>query len=389
MEIKEIKERLIRDIEFLRSPEGFIRAGYPKFFRLFGRDSLIAGWQLLDYDSNIAKNTLKILSDFQGTKIDNEREEEPGKILHEWWGDISTKTPLVKPEIPWPFPYYGSVDSTFLYLILVSFYFQKTGDKEFVFSIKKNILNAVSWVLNYADQDKDALTDFARKNPRGIFFQGWRDSSSNKDERIQTPIELVEIQGYAFAAYNSLGDILNACDEAQTAERLRQMADELKSKFFKMFWWEEEKYFYFELDKFHQPQKIVTSNPGHLLFTGILSSFESACVRDRLFQDDMWTPYGIRTQSIASSGFEATDYQKGSIWPVDNWIIAQGLKARGFHDRYQLIKEALLKIYNDLGKIPELCSVGLDNKLITPKESNEMQAWSSAALLNMILKDYA
>jgi len=387
MEIKEIKERLIRDIEFLRSPEGYIRAGYPQFFTLFGRDSLIASWQLLDYDSDIAKNTLKILSEFQGKKINNEHEEEPGKILHEWWGDIATKTPTIKPEIPWPFPYYGSVDSTFLYLILASFYFQKTRDREFIFSIKKNILNAISWVMYYADKDKDALIDFERKNPRGIFFQGWRDSSSSKDERIRPPIELVEIQGYAFAAYNALRDILNVCGENQTADRLQQMADELKSKFLKTFWWGEEKYFYFELDKLHQPQKIVTSNPGYLLFTGILSAAENECVADRLFQDDMWTPYGIRTQSIASEGFEATEYQKGSIWPVDNWIIAQGLKVRGYHDRYQLIKEALLKIYNDLGKIPELYSVGLDNKLITPRASNDIQAWSSAALLNMILKD--
>lgn len=387
MEIKKLKERLIRDIDFLRSPEGYIRAGYPRFFTLFGRDSLIVGWQLLDYDPNIAKNTLKILSEFQGTKIDNEREEEPGKILHEWWGDVSTKTPLVKPEIPWPFPYYGSVDSTFLYLILASLYFQKTQDKEFIFSIKKNILNAVSWVMHYADKDKDTLIDFERKNPHGIFFHGWRDSSSSRDELIQLPIELVEIQGYAFMVYNAIRDILNAYVENQTADLLRQMADELKSKFLKKFWWKEEKYFYFELDKLHQPQKIVTSNPGHLLFTGILSAIESERVADRLFQDDMWTPYGIRTQSIASRGFEATEYQKGSIWPHDNWIIAQGLKVCGYHDRYQLIKEALLKIYSDLGGIPELCSVGLDNKLIMPKESNNMQAWSSAALLNLILKD--
>lgn len=383
----EIKEQLIRNIEFLRSPEGYIRAGHPRFFTLFGRDSLIVGWQLLDYDINIAENTLKILSEFQGTKIDNEYEEEPGKILHEWWGDFSTKTPIAKPEIPWPFPYYGSVDSTFLYLILASLYFQRTQNKKFILSIKKNILNAVDWIINYADKDKDALIDFERKNPRGIFFQGWRDSSSGKDEHIQPPIELVEVQGYAFAAYNGLQDILNVYGESQTAKRLRQMASELKSKFLKAFRWRKEKYFYFELDKLHKPQKIVTSNPGHLLFTGILSASDNKCVIDRLFQDDMWTPYGIRTQSTVSDGFSTIEYQKGSVWPVDNWIIAQGLKACGYYDHYQLVKEALFKIYNDLGKIPELCSVDLNNKLIPPEGSNEIQAWSSAALLNMILKD--
>ena len=387
MEIKKIKEKLIQDIERLRAPEGYVRAGSPRFFTLFGRDSLITAWQLLDYDKNIAKNTLKILSDFQGVKIDNEHEEEPGKILHEWWGDVSTKVPDQKPEIPWPFPYYGSIDSTFLYLILASLYFKKTHDKEFIFSIKKNILSAIRWIFDYGDKNGDNLIDFERRNPRGIYFQGWRDSSCDEDDNAIPPIALVEVQGYAFMACEAAREIIDLYGEKSIKKELKNKARELKTEFLKSFWWKEEKYFYFEIGNFRKPTKVVTSNPGHLLFTGILPKGRADFVVKRLFEKDMWTPYGIRTQSSLSSDFDPTKYHKGSIWPHDNWIIAEGLKKTGHNNKYFLIKKALLEAYDKLGKIPELYSVNEKNELIPPLESNDLQAWSSAGLLNMILSD--
>jgi len=125
MDTATIRNTLIQNIEFLRSPEGYIRAGHPRFFKLFGRDSLIVAWQLLDYDSSIARNTLKALADIQGTSTDAGREEEPGKILHEWWVDTTAKASGDKGGVPRQFPYYGSVDSTPLYLIVASLYFSE------------------------------------------------------------------------------------------------------------------------------------------------------------------------------------------------------------------------------------------------------------------------
>lgn len=387
MDIAGVKDKLIRDIELLRAPEGYVRAGYPRFFKLFGRDSLIVAWQLLDYDPSIARNTLKVLADIQGRSVDAEREEEPGKILHEWWGDMTAKTSDGNGVAPRPFPYYGSIDSTFLYLILASLYFKKTDDADFFDTLRGAILSAVEWAVTYADTDNDLFIDFQRKNPRGLYSHGWRDSSSRQDESIEAPIELVEVQGYAYAAYIQIQDLLRAYGEDALAARLRERAELLKEKFLKDFWWEEEKYYYFLLDKHHVPARIVASNPGHLLFTGILSREGVRAVCERLFRKDMWTPYGIRTQSVLSEGFDASAYQKGSVWPHDNWIIAYGLKANGYDDSYYRIKEALLRAFTDAGGASELYAVDMENRMISSRQSNTVQAWSAGALLHMLLHE--
>ncbi len=376
-------EKLKKEIESLRHPRGFLLAGMPRFDKLFGRDSIISSWQLLDYDINIAKNTLEILSELQGKEIDHFKEEEPGKILHE--------TDLVNKKHPyrnWPFPYYGSIDSTPLYLILFYFYFEKTKDKNFIEKYWANIEKAIDWIFNYGDKDKNLFIEYEKKNPEGLDNQGWKDSSGLK---IKPPVEIVEVQGYEYLALEGiayLAGILNK--DKNFIKRLKERARNLKEKFNQEFWMNDKKFFALALDGDKKQVKKITSNPGHLLFTGIIEEDKIDFVVKRIFEDDMWTSYGIRTHSSLEEDFDPLSYHLGSVWPHDNWIIAQGLKKLGYQKEYDKIKEAIIHAYEEIGYLPEYYAV-LDDKIIfrglKEKEPDYPQAWATGALINFLTTD--
>ncbi|MDI6883389.1 MAG: amylo-alpha-1,6-glucosidase [Patescibacteria group bacterium] len=391
--ISEIKKQLLKEIKSLKDRKGFLKAGLPKFDRLFGRDSLISAWQLLDWNPGIAKATLEILSQLQGKVINGEKEEEPGKILHE--------TDLEKgwhPEGYFPFPYYGSVDSTPLYLIVFSFYFKKTRDRRFLKSHWENILMALNWMTEYGDKDKDCFLEYQRKNPKGLFHQAWKDGFEDC-LKIEPPVAVVEVQGYQYLALKEISDLAEIRKDFDLAKKLRERAEILKNEFNKKFWMEPldlssslsglkasyEKYFALALNGKKKQRRAITSNPGHLLFTGIIEDNKIDFVVKRLFQSDLWTPFGIRTHSTKEPDFNPKSYHLGSVWPHDNWIIAQGLKKLGYQKEYQEIKNAILSAYKKLGFLPEFYGV-LDGKITLEMEKNICypQAWSSAALFNFL-----
>lgn len=376
-----IPEKLIKEIDQLRHPRGFLLAGLPIFDKLFGRDSIIVSWQLLDYDSQIAKNTLEALSEFQGSKIDDLAEEEPGKILHEHIINLKRQ-----PRLNWPFPYYGSVDATPLYLILFYLYFEKTKNKEFIEKHWVNIEKAVDWLFEFGDKDKDLFLEYQRKNPKGLFHQCWKDSSWLK---IEPPVELVEVQGYQYFALIKIAELAEILNKNYYfIEKLKQRAKDLKEKFNRVFWSEDKKFFALALDGAHQLIFKTTSNQGHLLFCEIIDQEKIPYIVKRLFRDDLWTPYGIRTYSSLEPEFDPLSYHLGSIWPHDNWIIAQGLKKLGYFDEYIKIKKAIINAYNEIGYLPEYYTV-IENKLIVKgfkeKEPDYPQAWSTGALINFLL----
>lgn len=389
----EIKKQLLKEIKALKDRKGFLRAGMPGFNRLFGRDSLISAWQLLDWNPGIAKATLEILSQFQGEVINKEKEEEPGKILHE--------TNLEKNRHPggyFPFPYYGSVDATPLYLIVFSFYFKKTQDRNFLKSRWENILMALNWMTEYGDKDKDYFLEYQSKNSTGLFHQGWKDAFEDH-VKVEPPVALVEVQGYQYLALKNIADLADVRKDFELAKKLRERARLLKEAFNKKFWMESldlsltlsglkpsyEKYFALALDGNKKQKRAITSNPGHLLFTGIIQENRIDVIIRRLFQKDLWTGYGIRTHSTKESDFNSKSYHLGSIWPHDNWIISQGLKKLGFEKEYRKIKNAILKAYKDLNFLPEYYSV-IDGKITVdlPKKPAYPQAWSAAALFNFL-----
>jgi len=372
-----IRKQLLKEIQTLKDRKGFLRAGIPKYNRLFGRDSLIAAWQLLDWNPGICKATLEILSQLQGKLFNDEKEEEPGKIIHE--------TDLEESRHPYhyfPFPYYGSVDSTPLYLILFAFYFKKTKDRKFLQSHWGNVLMAFHWMEECGDRDKDYFLEYKRKNPNGLFHQGWKDNLKNH-LKITPPVAIVEAQGYQYLALNEIAELAAMRGERDLVEKLKERATSLKEEFNKAFWMKKENYFALGLNEKKEQRKTITSNPGRCLFTDIMDEEKEQKIVERLFEKDMWTPFGIRTHSTQEPDFDPRSYHLGSVWPHDNWIIAQGLKKHGFFNEYQKIRQALFSAYRELGVLPEHYGV-IDGKVIPIPDACYPQAWATCALFNLL-----
>jgi len=369
--------RLEKELKQLMTKEGLLLAGFPNFPRIFGRDSLITSWQLLNVDASIAKRTLEFLSNYQGKKIDDDKEEEPGKILHET--DLESKK---HSGGCFPFPYYGSVDSTPLFLILFHFYFKKTKDKRFLKKHLRNIISAINWMVTYGDKDGDLFLEYKRKNPCGLFHQGWKDGFEDH-LKITPPVAIVEVQGYQYLALMQWQEVLKDFGLSEQAESLKERAKKLKKEFNKSFWMEDKKYYALGLNKDKRQRKAITSNPGHLLFCGICDKTKERLVVKKLFSEELFTPYGIRTHSSKEPDFDPLSYHLGSIWPHDNWIIAQGLKKLGYKNEYKKIKSALLLAYKKLGYIPELYGA-VKNKLVKIPIACYPQAWATGALINFL-----
>ena len=385
------KKKVSREIKILKDKRGFIRAGLPRFNRLFGRDSLISAWQLLDKNPGICQATLEILSQYQGKVFNKDKEEEPGKILHE--------TDLEKshhPENFYSFPYYGSIDSTPLFLIIFSFYFEKTYDKKFLNSHWENILKAINWIEESGDKDKDFFLEYQRKNEKGLFHQGWKDGFEDH-LKIEPPVALVEVQGYQYLSLKEISLLAGIKRDWDLAKRLQDRAGKLKEEFNKKFWMPGKNFYCLALDGKKEQKKSITSNPGHLLFTGIIDKEKIDFVVKRIFEDDLWTPFGIRNHSMLEPDFNPKSYHLGSVWPHDNWIIAQGLKKLGKKSEYQKIKNAILLAYQKIGYLsphqswcgglPEFYGV-IDGKIILEMKERPCypQAWSSGALFNFLLE---
>jgi glycogen debranching enzyme len=380
-----IKRRLLNDINELKAPEGYLKAGYPRYNTLFGRDSLISAWQMLPIDPSVARATLQVLAKYQGKIIDPRAEEEPGKILHEHRFDPKEQAKL--PE--WNFPYYGSVDSTPLFIILADRYFQQTSDRAFLLKNWDNIKAAFNWIITYGDVDGDGYVEYERKNPYGLFHQGWRDGIDDH-LKITPPVAIVEAQGYIYAAYQSIISLGKKLGHDDVSNQAFSRAQALRRKFNTDFWIEKEKYYVLALDGAKNQRKAITSNPTHLLFTGIVAKDKINPLVSRLFQPDLWTPYGLRNHSSKEPDFDPLSYHCGSIWPHDNWIAYHGLETLGLTSYANLIKKALLKAYVQLGKIPELYTVmkekivDLSNCETKGVSANSLQAWASAGLLEML-----
>lgn len=389
----EAEEYILKDLytsfNKLRTPEGYIKAAYPGYNRVFGRDSLIVAWQMLPIEPEIAKRVLLYLAKHQATEIDDKSEAEPGKILHE-----DSEGENDKGTYDWKWPYYGSIDSTPLFIILAGFYVQQTGDLDTMKKIWPQLTAAMDWMYKYGDLDGDHFLEYQRRNPKGLFHQGWKDSPFDS-LKITPPVAMVEVQGYAYAAYTKY---------AELAGKLRILTDNvslathkaslLKANFHEKFFIQREKFYGLALDGSKNLVQQVTSNPGHLLFTGILNDDQTEFVTNRLMKSDLMTDFGIRTLSASDSDFEPVSYHRGSVWPHDNWIIYFGLKTLGYKKYANTIKDALLKAYKQMHGIPELYTVDtarhgkqtvktIKGVIDLDAPPNMIQAWSLGALINM------
>ncbi len=300
-------------------------AGIPWFSAPFGRDSLITSIQTLMVNPEIARGTLRYLAHHQGSKVDRAREEEPGKILHEErFGELANLK-----QIPHT-PYFGSVDSTPLFLVCVVELMNWLDDRDLFVELLPAIWRALAWLDTYGDRDRDGLIEYGRHAPGGIRNQSWKDSHDAilfPDGRTpRVPIAPLEVQGYAYRAKLGLSQILERMGEGAKAGKLAREACELRRLFETRFWMEEEEFYAQALDRDKTPVPSITSNAGHCLWAGICAPERAKLVSDRLLAPDMFSGWGIRTLSTTSPHYNPMSYQNGTVWPHDNSIVVAGLR---------------------------------------------------------------
>lgn len=343
-DFNEMLQRSYKDINMLKTNAyygEYIAAGIPWFTTLFGRDSIITALQCLMLNPEIAKNTLDVLAIFQGKEENPWKDEEPGKILHEMrFGELARVN-----KIPHS-PYYGTIDATPLWIILLYHYFKWTNDIETLELLWKNALDCLYWMDNYG-LILNGFASYMKKSDDGLDNQGWKDSwNSNihKDGSLaQPPIAPVEVQGYFYAAKMHMAELAKFLGESDLSIRLHNEALKFKEKFQKYFWQEDMQFYAMGLDKDLNPMKIISSNPGHCLFTGIVDENYANIVAERFFNPDMFTGWGIRTLSLSNKSFNPMSYHNGSIWPHDNSIIAYGISHMNRPDLTLRITTALFE----------------------------------------------
>lgn len=318
--------------------------GMPWYMALFGRDSLIAAYQCCFIAPEIAFTTLRNLAKRQGKEYNDFRDEEPGKILHEL--RFGEKTLLgEKPHDP----YFGAADSSQLFIILLHEVFKWTGNREFVNELKGPALKALDWIDNYGDLDGDGYIEYKRRSEEGLTNHCWKDSGTSmifSDARLaEPPIATVEFQGYVYDAKVRLAELAEEVwDDADLAERLKIQAKDLKQRFNRDFWIEDRGgYFALGLDKDKKKIDSITSNMGHLLWSGIVDDDKADAVVKQLMSSHLYSGWGIRTLSVQDRGYNPIEYHNGTVWPHDNSLIAEGLMRYGYRDEANRIIVDLLE----------------------------------------------
>lgn len=375
------------DFHALRIPDGkehVIAAGIPWFATIFGRDSIIAAYQTLSFNPELAKDTLRVLARHQASEVDDWRDAQPGKILHESREGEMTRCG----EMPFG-PYYGSVDATPLWLVLLSETYNWTSDEALVREMLPHAYRALDWLENYGDIDGDGFVEYQRKSPRGLVNQGWKDSwdaNIHRDGRVANPpIALCEVQGYVYDAKYRMASLLRMFGDNERAEKLRREANELARRFDKTYWMPARGFYAMALDAEKKPLEVVSSNPGHLLWSRIINRERARIVTQRMMQDDMFSGWGWRTMSQEEQVFNPLSYHRGSVWPHDNSLIAHGMALNEFREPALRALSALFQAaleFRDY-RLPELfCGLQrrpFDEPVHYPVSCSP-QAWASGAL---------
>jgi glycogen debranching enzyme len=367
-----------------------LAAGVPWFMALFGRDSVIASMMALPTDPALALGTARALARFQGREVDPRTEEEPGKIPHERRMGLDSALVLGGNV------YYGSIDSTPLFVMLLAELRRWGVDRAEVEALLPHADRALEWIDRFGDADGDGFVEYERATGQGLVNQGWKDSSDGityADGRVaHAPIALPEVQGYVYAAYHARALLAEDGGDGGGARNWRDRAARLKQAFGERFWLPERGWYALGLDGAGQPIDALASNMGHCLWTGIVDAGKAPRVAELLLGPQMWTGWGIRTLASGMGAYNPVSYHNGSVWPHDNAIAAAGLMRYGLGGHAERVASGVLDAAAEFGgQLPELmCGFGRGGDYpaypapVPYPTSCQPQAWAAAAPFSLL-----
>jgi len=359
-------------------------AGLPIYVGLFGRDALASSWQALMLSPEMTVGTTTELGKSQGTAINDWRDEQPGKIVHE----LHTN-PLSVLNFDPHGRYYGGVTGAIYFGVVVAGLWHWTGDKELVRPLAQTALKGLQWADQYGDIDGDGFCEYLTRSEQGEKNQGWKDSGDaivhEDGSLVADPLGTCEMQAFIYASKLHLSEVLWWLDETDLARKLFQQAEELQKRFNESFWMEDENYIALGLDKQKRQIKSIASDPGHCLASGIVEKRLAEKVAQRLMQEDLFSGWGVRTLSDRHPAFNPYAYHRGTVWPVENAVFALAFARYGLHQLMHRLCAAQFEAAAlfDYYRLPEVFAGHPRDRehpfpAMYPK-SNWPQAWSASA----------
>ncbi|MFF1254107.1 glycogen debranching N-terminal domain-containing protein [Pseudarthrobacter sp. NPDC058329] len=330
-----------------------VAAGAPWFMALFGRDSILASYMCLLVDPNLAAGTLQTLAGLQGSKVDVDSEEEPGRIPHEVRFGVTAGLALGGTA------YYGTADATPLFAALVGELSRWGMSRDIIEPLLPHVDRALDWIEQYGDRDGDGFVEYARPNDHGLINQGWKDSWDGINfadgTMAEAPIALCEVQAYAYSAYIGRSLLARWSGDAALEQHWAERAADLKTAFNEKFWLPDKGYFAVALDKDKRPVDACASNMGHCLWLGIVDEDKAPSVVEHLMSPQMFTGWGIRTLSSDMGAYNPVSYHNGSVWPHDSALAATGMMRYGFVEEARQLATGIIEAAEHFdGRLPEL-----------------------------------
>jgi glycogen debranching enzyme len=366
-----------------------VAAGLPLYVALFGRDTLTAAWEAAPVTSGLMEGTLPVLATLQGKEMNDWRDEQPGRMLHEsHTGPLSALNYTPKSR------YYGSITTSGFHPFVVAQLWHWTGDKALVKPHLEPAIAALKWFDDFCDLDRDGFCEYKTRSERGLENQAWKDSDDaivyEDGSQVPKPVATCEEQGIIYAAMMNLAEVLWWFDRGDEAKYLYKRARELKKRFNDAFWMESEGFFAMALDPDKRQVGSVGSNALHCVATGIADAALVPRTLQRLFAEDMFTGWGVRTLSSLHPAFNPYSYHRGTVWPVEHGPFAIGAYRYGYHDYVERICRSQFETAAlfDFFRLPE-CIAGHQRDEDHPfpavyPAANSPQAWSATTAYTLL-----